>query len=194
MTDLATLSPSDLRAHARTVAAPRAHWTALAAILGRAEDEGLAVGYGYWSVRAWAVAELYVTPSGYVELARLSAAMRPYGNEPLWAAAPKARALTLRPILALGGDPTRWLTHAANLTPADWIYELGKAPTPGKWDRWVIAWPRDCVATREAALARIAEGMGIPAERIHDREVEHRLLLPLLDAVLGVTEPIEAAP
>ena len=188
MPDLAALSPDALRAHARAVAAPRANWTVLAAIVGRVEREGLAVGYGYPSVRAWAVSELALTPSGYVELTKLHDAMTAAGHADLWAAVPKARALTLLPILALGGAPRPWLLAAATLPGPQWAAELQKAPALGRWDRWVIAWPRDCVVTREAALARIADGLGIPAERIHDREVEHRLLLPLLEAVLGVTE------
>lgn len=192
MTDLSTLAPGALLTHARALFAPRAHWTALAAIVGRVEDEGLAVAFGYPSARAWAVSECHLTSAGYVELAKLHDAMVAAGHPELWAAVPKARALQVLPILALGGDAAAWLMRAANATGEEWAGALKKAPA-GAWDRWVIAWPRDCVATRKAALERIAEGLGIPAERIHDREVEHKLLLPLLEAVLGATgEQMEA--
>ena len=177
------------RERARRLFARRPHWSILATALAAVEGEPAQVlAWGFPSTRAWAINELDLSPSSFVELSKLHDAMDQHGHSDLWAAVPKARALTLLPILALGGGARRWLLAAATLPGPQWAAELQKVPQPGRWDRWTIAWPRDCVETREAALIRIAEGLGIAAERIHDREVEHRLLLPLLEAVLGVTE------
>ena len=195
MTDLTALSPDALRAHARSLARPKdaPHWLEVAAALGRIEDEGLVVAWGYNSVRAWALAELDMDPHTYVQTAKLWEAVsrttqRGEASFTDWRAVSRSRALACLPALSLGADPVRWLTDAATMPAIQWELKLKKVDITEPWTTWRIRIPRSLVATRDAALARVAEGLGLDVARCRDADVEHRLLAVLLEAVLGVTE------
>ncbi|HAM41716.1 MAG TPA: hypothetical protein DCP69_10385 [Candidatus Omnitrophica bacterium] len=195
MTDLAALSQDALRAHARSLARPKdaPHWLDVCAALGRIEDEGLVVAWGYNSVRAWALAELDMDPHTYVQTAKLWEAVsrttqRGEASFADWRAVSRSRALACLPALSLGADPVRWLTDAATMPAIQWELKLKKVDITEPWTTWRIRIPRSLVATREAALRRVAEGLGLDPTRCRDADVEHRLVGVLLEAVLGVTE------
>jgi len=199
MTDLAALSPDALRAHARSLARPKdaPHWLEVCAALGRIEDEGLVLAWGYNSVRAWALAELDMDPHMYVQTAKLWEAVKGTSHfdervAALWWKVSRSRALACLPALSLGADPVRWLTDAATMPAIQWELRLKKVDISEPWTTWRIRIPRSLVATRDAALARVAEGLELDPARCRDADVEHRLVAVLLEAVLGVTEVEEA--
>lgn len=200
MTDISALSPDALRVHARTLAKPKgAHWLDITATVGRVEDEGLVVAWGYSSVRAWALAELDMDPGTYVQTAKLWAAVsrttqRGEASFADWRAVSRSRALACLPALSLGADPVRWLTDAATMPAIQWDLKLKKVDVTEPWTTWRIRIPRSLVPTRDAALTRVAEGLGLDPARARDADVEHRLLATLLEAVLGVTETAEPTP
>ena len=201
MTDLAALSPAALREHARALVRPKGgpHWLDVVFAVGRIEDEGLVVSWGYPSTRAWALAELDMDAQVYVQTAKLWAAVsrttqRGEASFDDWRAVSRSRALACLPALSLGADPVRWLTAAATMPATEWELRLKKIDITEPWTTWKVRIPRSLVATRDAALARVAEGLGLDPARCRDADVEHRLLAALLEAVLGVTEPVEAGP
>jgi len=180
---------SETREYALRLFAKGPHWTLLSAALGAVDDTPSQVlEWGFSSVRSWAVSELAISVSEYVELMKLNDAMGKYVNTSLWRAVSRSRALACLPALSLGADPVRWLTDAATMPAIQWELKLKKVDISEPWTTWRIRIPRSLVATRDAALARVAEGLQLDPARCRDADVEHRLMATLLEAVLGVTE------
>ena len=196
MTDLAALSPAALREHARALVRPKGgpHWLDVVSAVGRIEDEGLVVSWGYPSTRAWALAELDMDAQMYVQTAKLWEAVKRVDQPNLWRQVSRSRALSVLPALSLGGDPITWLLYASEMPAIEWELKLAKVDITEPWTTWRIRIPRSLVPTRDAALRRVAEGLGLDPARARDADVEHRLLATLLEAVLGVTEPVEDSP
>lgn len=159
------------------------HWTALAVLVGRIEDEQLYLPT-YATTRACCADELGLPPGDTTEGLRywrmLEAALSQHGvGITEWATVPKARAALLRRALALGGDPKAWLTRARLATSTEALQaEVDRLTGKERWVTWALRLPPSTVELVEQALVvaipQVDESGGV--EVAQDPGKRHALL------------------
>lgn len=150
-----------------TVTHERAHWSELAAIVGRVQDEAYfrRDDYGtYPTARAWAMDVLHIPPSEFIVLVeRLWPMIRDHAAiaPEEWRGITKARAVILTKVLGMPGvDARRWFDVAV-AAPSASAFQTALAdllPEP-KWITWKCRIPVPLAGV-------IDEAMGMALQRV----------------------------
>jgi len=162
------------------------HWSDLAIILGRVEDEQL---YLTWSTpmasaRAWASEEMGVPPGDFIGLLDLWHTMQlayPKIQMEEWKGLSKSKARLLRKVLAAGGEPVLWLEKAKALKAGALQLEVEKKLGTEIWVTMKFPVPEELAQLVEAALV-MALPAALPDEpdpnpaRTKDRNVRFQCL------------------
>lgn len=188
-TDLRSAPAGVLRAAAgEMVGSESAHWSRVALVLARVEDEGLYAEWGYSSARAWATDELGLTPSDYVGLLKLWRMVQKAPSVSIfaWALVPKSRAAQIVKVAAMGGNIAEWVTLSNATTPADFNAAVRKAlGKPQEWVTFKVSMPAELAELAEAALVmalpRALDDEPNPDKsKAKDRDVRFRCLEVIL--------------
>lgn len=133
------------------------HWSRLALILGRVEDEHLFEDWGFASARAFAEEDLGIPPRDFVtliELWRLMQACQPSVPFEAWHSMPKTKALLIRKVVALGAPPVEWVAQAqASAKVADFSAMIDKHLGKQTWVTFSVSMPGDLLELVEAGLS-----------------------------------------
>lgn len=210
--DVLQLSADELRELAKTITqrpdGAARHWARLAAILGRVEDESLWSEYGYGSLRAYAEEELDLSTADVHALVKLWQMVRrayPAVAWEAWSVLPRSRAVELRRVLSLGGDPVAWLDRAKTASSTEVLRHLiDQHLSIESWTTFHCAVPVELDALIEAALIlalpealqiEVPPGVPLPTldpERAKQKDTRFRCLEVLVRSYLTSREQAPA--
>ena len=196
MTPPHLLDPPALHAFALSLAHRTPHWSELAVILGRVQDEKLYAteefqdrrAEPFGSARAWAHEVLDLPPRRFVVLVErlwpmLQSCLMLMAPE-AWQGLPYTRAILLVKALRLGGDPRTWIERALT-SPSTLAFRMilaGQLP-PEQWRTRRFRVPVNGAGVDEIldeaerlALPRVLGHEHTDPERIHDPDVEFRVI------------------
>ena len=164
-------------------ATPGSHWAQLAVVVGRIEQEAL-YGPTFATVRAYCSERLGLPPRDTEEYLKLWAMMTKYADvEPArWETVPKAHAILLRQIFALGAHPNEYLDAYLKplaFTAADLQAELDRRRGRDPWGRFEVDAPAATVTLADQALTLAIRALGLEPlglEALADRATRHQLL------------------
>ena len=162
-------------------ATPGSHWSQLAVVVGRIEQEAL-YGPTFATARAYCAERLGLPPRDTEEYLKLWAMMTKHADvEPgRWETVPKAHAILLRQLFALGVHPNEYLDAYLKplaFTAADLQAELDRRRGRDPWGRFEVDAPAATVTLAAQALTLAIREFGLDdLDALTDRATRHQLL------------------
>jgi hypothetical protein len=166
MNTILTLPPAALHQAALEIAkleATERHWSRIAVILGRVEDEKLYPGLGFANGMAYGTLALHLSVDEYLVLRGLWRMVKTAARVAFetWEAVPKTHALQIKRAVALGGDAGEWIEKAKGMTAEELRRVIDEQVGKESFVTFKCAMPASLAdMTEEALIKALPEATG----------------------------------